>query len=798
MNVIESIELPDVLGLIVKPRYILGTTYTLSLAFFESAVFPNFKRDQLKSCLIICDALGYHNALTEAPALQGAAQDYLVVPAPVSGSFHAKVWIVVGDGEFLLLTGSGNLTQAGFIDNAELFDALHIKADAPPSSALLADIRSFVKGLAGMWSSDNHQHLLCVDTLNQIDQALGGISGSPKDVPESPRFLHSFQGRLVEQLPATTDAKELYIAAPYFGDSLQGLDLIAINYPSARVNLFPAVHSGSATDIPLEQLRKARKNARIAALKIPSKKKAFAHLKLFGVSAAADNSWSFCGSANCTLAAWEGPNVEAGLLRRVSPALLKELFSPSEQALPNGRRPKLNAHDFSDLLQCWATDTSEGLDLQMAGGDQSKFPLQEVCIRVRAGSHLAICEKKILFQSSKHVHLPWTSFDGWQRWRKVALCVELDAKDAKGRKVRAHCLVENRLLLSADPTHRSAWRGAQALLDAEGAPEMGDIAAIFSMARDVFGGKLLTVPMVKPADAGSGQKAKEVEFVGIAAWPPQPDTHELQRRLHSTALGQLKWFQHILKAFLKNPAIGETAHDHRHAYGSQPADEHEDYQKKKETDFGKMEERAIKQAERIWEEAHTDYQQLREKLFVLCPNSKNAMNIWPASIFAFLSTMAVFHSAKRKAADLPAKTGLDEGVLCDEFFRVMFNHRQQHDDFCCPKGFRYREERFRPLADDLFITFKIKLHSDLASVIIALAIDRQLRQESPILKKYPPLTNNQLDMACDESFKPDGEMRDACRRIWHRYLRGQSRKDSDAAFDQQFNNLFNLNIETAI
>jgi len=97
MNVIESIELPEVFGLIDKPRHILGTTYTLSLAFFESAVFPGFNRDQLRSCLIICDALGYHNALTEAPALQGAAQDYLVVPAPVSGSFHAKVWLVVGE-----------------------------------------------------------------------------------------------------------------------------------------------------------------------------------------------------------------------------------------------------------------------------------------------------------------------------------------------------------------------------------------------------------------------------------------------------------------------------------------------------------------------------------------------------------------------------------------------------------------------------------------------------------------------------------------------------------------------------
>jgi hypothetical protein len=169
-----------------------------------------------------------------------------------------------------------------------------------------------------------------VDTLNQIDQALGGISVSPKDVAESPRFLHSFRGRLVEQLPASADANELYVAAPYFGDSSQGLDLLAQKYSSARINLFPAVHSGSATDIPLDQVRKARKNARIAALTIPAKKKAFAHLKLFGVSAAADASWSFCGSANCTLAAWEGTNVEAGLLRRVSPALLKELFSPSE------------------------------------------------------------------------------------------------------------------------------------------------------------------------------------------------------------------------------------------------------------------------------------------------------------------------------------------------------------------------------------------------------------------------------------------------------------------------------------
>ncbi len=113
MNVIESIKLRDVFALVPKPRYILGTTYTLSLAFFESAIFPEFDRERLKSCLIITDSLGYPHALTEAAALQGAAQDYIVVRAPVSGSFHPKVWLIIGDSEAVLLTGSANFTQAG-------------------------------------------------------------------------------------------------------------------------------------------------------------------------------------------------------------------------------------------------------------------------------------------------------------------------------------------------------------------------------------------------------------------------------------------------------------------------------------------------------------------------------------------------------------------------------------------------------------------------------------------------------------------------------------------------------------
>ena len=308
LTVIESIKLSDVLRLVPKPKYVLGTTYTLSLAFFESVVFPFIDRSKLKSCLILCDAVGYQRALTEAAALQGAAQDYIVVPAPVSGSFHPKVWLIVGEGEAALLVGSGNLTQAGFMTNAELFDLIHLTAREAPPAELLASIRSFIKGLAAMWPPEDAEHLLCVETLLQIEQALSEFHPATSPDATAPRFLHSLQGPLIQQMPPAPGARDLYVAAPFFGNSLQGLNLLTARYSAATLNLFPAVHQGTATNIPLPQVRKTHKGAHISALAVPTKKGAFAHLKLYGIATGEDTAWLCCTSANCTEAAWQGPS----------------------------------------------------------------------------------------------------------------------------------------------------------------------------------------------------------------------------------------------------------------------------------------------------------------------------------------------------------------------------------------------------------------------------------------------------------------------------------------------------------
>lgn len=800
MDAIQSIELPEVLELIAKPRFILGTTYTLSLAFFESAVFPNFDRERLKSCLIICDTLGYHNALTEAAALQGAAQDYMVVRAPIPGSFHPKVWLVVGDNEIVLLTGSGNLTQAGFMNNAELFAALHFKQDAPMSTAMLADIRSFVTGLAGMWRSEDRQELLCVETLTEIDQALAGMPVVAKSETQSSRFLHSFQRPLLEKMPELANARELYIAAPFFGDSLQGVELFAKRYPTARLNLFPAVHSGQATNLPLAQAKKSYPEARFSQLSFPAKKDAFAHLKLYGIELSDGTAWLYCTSANCTQAAWQGPNVEAGLLRAVRHTDLAAYFVPGKNKLPTERLEMEGQGNQSETLLCWAVDTGAGVDLLMSGNHREQLPLNEANLVVRAGSGIATCDKSALFSTSCRTHIPWTAFEGWNRRRKVSISLELNAKDSHGHAVHSVCLVENRLLLSADPVHRSAWRGALALLDAQGAPELGDIAAIFSLAGEMFDGNLMHPSDDQAQSVTAKPKTGSAdEPVSIAVWPPQQDSHELRKKIGSAAHGQVQWFQNILKSLLQNDPTRHQLDPEGHGNDAvlddeQDADNNPQREEANRNEERDLADRAVRTAKRLWERAYKDYTRLTDKLKVLCPTAEKATNLWPASIFVFLSTMAVFQAARRLAPNL--SLGISAEMLCDDFMRAMFNQRRQPSDYCRPKGHPYHsDEKFPPLANDLYARFKISPHPDLATVLLALVIDRQLR--NPVFYPGTGGRNHQLDLICGTEFVATPEIRETCRRVWKRYLCDPKRKAIDGSFVKDFDKFFNLSTNEA-
>ena len=456
---IEKIKLSQVIGLVPKPKYVLGTTYALSLAFFESVVFPCLGRSNLRSCLILCDLMGYQRALAEGAALQGAAQDYMVVPSPLPDCFHPKVWLLIGDSEAVLLSGSGNLTQAGFMTNVEFFDALHFSEATPATPKLLRNIRPFIRGLAQMWPPADSHRLLCVETLGHIQEPLAGIPVTASEGNTAPRFVHSFDGPLIEQMPEVPDARELYVAAPFFGNSLGGLNLLADRYPAAKLRVFPAVHNETATDAPLKQLSDSYKNATASRLSVPMKRKgALAHLKLYGIAGHNTTAWVYCTSANCTEAAWHGRNVEAGILRSIPHAELSTYFVADNTPLPQGTIAYEGHHLPGDMLRFWACDTGSGIDISIAESCANHLPLRDVTVTVRSGSNLAVCRKVALFENGRFAHIANSAFPDWQRRRKMAVCVDIQATAAMGVVVRGSCFVENRLLLTADPIHRSAWQ----------------------------------------------------------------------------------------------------------------------------------------------------------------------------------------------------------------------------------------------------------------------------------------------------------------------------------------------------
>ena len=774
--------------MIPKPKYVLGTTYTLSLVFFESVVFQYIDKDKnnLKACLIICDNEGHQRALSEAPALQGAARDYMVQPAPISGCFHPKVWIVVGEDEAVLLVGSGNLTQAGFINNAECFDAIHFKQEAPIEPAMLKSVQKFLTGLAQLWPEQDRKHVLCSEMLTRMSETVGNLPTATSDSSESPRFIHYFNGKLISQLPDDPEASELFIASPYFANSLKGLDEFTRKYPKAKLNIFPAVHGQKATDFPLKAFKAKHPKAMISRLNTEPKTKAFAHLKLYAIRNGGPNAWLCCTSSNCTQAAWVEPNIEAGLLRQIPAKRVGNYFAKDSTRLPEANISLARESNATTTIQCWASDTSTGIDIAIPTSEEKTTPWKNARITVRAGSALGCYEKPDMFQSGLTSHINWGSFPNWNRRHPGAVLLEIEANDSNNSPIRATCFLEDRIQLSADPEHRKALRGASALLDPEAMPDMADVSALFELVRNLFDGTLIKRT---PHDSGiPPTKQAEEENTAVALWPPEEHVQIHNSKFGQTEAGKIKFFQRILTKLLggSDPGEGSPTKKTTPDTGQNDEDDNNDNSSDAEKRLVKQQEDASKRAKRMWNEAQQSFNRLYDRLNAYYITADSAKNLWPAAIYNFLAILATMSSAKRLLPELRESSLAQED--CDSFLWLILRKRIQDEDFCPPKNYRitYKTTKFPSIADNLFEEFHIRIHPDLALLPLALVIDQKMRTVQDIRPSRWIDYTNQL---FEPNYTPDEGARKACRRIWHTYVCDR-KNATDEQFDTTFDELF--------
>lgn len=540
--------------------------------------------------------------------------------------------------------------------------------------------------------------------------------------------------------------------------SATGLNLLVTRYLDAELKVFPAVHEETATDVPLKKLSQAYKDAKVSRLSIAAKSTgALAHLKLYGIGGSErDTAWLYCTSANCTEAAWSGSNVEAGILRSIPHSELSLYFATDDRALPQGLIGYEQKGSSGDILHFWASGIDARIDIVVSENCASYLPLRDVIMTVRSGSSLEEHRKETFFEEGRFGHIDWKLFTDRQR-----------------------------LLLTADPVHRSAWRGTLMLLSEEGVPELADIAAIFTLARDVFGGTLIRTPKVVPTDVGDAKAHNERTPVAVAVWPPLAEFPGLHKRIGGTGAGQLQWFQRILTMLLQDEKSETVTY---RLPDEEPFSDGTDEPGSKER-RAKEEKHKRTVAAGIWAKAKNEYDHIQNRLLELCPTSENAPNIWPAAVFAFLFETAIFRAVRRIAPGVDF--GTDAGTLCEEFIWTMLHERKQGDDFCCPKNSRYRHDKFPALAEDLRETFTVQLHFELTTVVLSLIIDQKLRCSAESGLQSWRLS---FQRVCDEDFVADANTLAACQRIWRRYLRDVIRKETDSEFAEVFNAICNTKL----
>jgi hypothetical protein len=675
-----------------KPQYVLGTTYTLSLAFFESVIFRDktISKSDLRKCLVLCDTLGYQRAMAEATALRSATRDYLVATAPHSSSVHAKVWLMVNDQQLAILVGSGNLTRSGFIDNLELFESLHFKAGGPGRRFGEA-VKRFVAGMRGLWRNIDSSSLLVIETLKEIEHAIDGVVGTLVPEPDdSPWFWSSFeQNTAIDAMRSFAPCRKVSVAAPYFGHSVEGLKLVRDACAPEELQVYPAVHYQNAIDIPAAELKKLSKTS-LALLQLTENTNAFAHLKLYGLETQSGKNWLFTTSANCTVAALTNKNIEAGVWRPVAPQMLAAYFQPSTSVVPESLTQLDSSAAGNGWITMWATDCGPFVELIVSEQAQNRLPLREVEVALLIGGGRRTTKRKALFENLRTDRISWGDF-GEIRQTAFARALEVSGIEKNGKELRVLVLVDDLVELTAEPAQRSAWRAARTILGTEGVPEFGDIAALMQLASEVAADQETASEMTTSAREPSGS-TEAVRRDKIAIWPPQPVMLDFSH-YQSSGSGHIYWFDRILAAFA-NPSARTVANSVK------PSDATSNESDRGDEDEEELPQQQINACDRLWKRAKDALDTLARRLSMLELSDRRKHRVWGPSLVVFLSVLAVKRAvlrATKEQCEVPRTSDLAE-----QYIRLMFLDRVPPEDFDARSESPYFEMgTFPPLATDL-------------------------------------------------------------------------------------------------
>jgi hypothetical protein len=242
--------------------------------------------------------------------------------------------------------------------------------------------------------------------------------------------------------------------------------------------------------------------------------------------------------------------------------------------------------------------------------------------------------------------------------------LKLQANAVDGNPIKGAAFVDQPLLLTSDPVHRSAWRATLAILDREGLPEASDLACVFHLVQDLFQPATVISGNEATVAPASGRRPRE-DVDKTPIWPPVSDGF-VPRHLHTGQEQTVQWFQKILSELLGRtqatmPAFSpaSTSADREEHIGTEPPE---------------VSPALLRATRSVWGPATDSYERLIEQLNSMQVTAEAARKIWPVSVAILLVTLATRRQIVRCVADADVPPVAE---LVGRFLRAAFVDRHQ-------------------------------------------------------------------------------------------------------------------------
>lgn len=312
----STVVLPDVLQGQWSSAIIL--TYGADLGFFEQRLAGQLAQVPLR--LVLGDSRRLSEKLVEAATtgqrLKMANRSYLAAPIRHSKAAHAKLILLLGPHEGVLVVGSGNLGQDGYASPGELWNVFRYHDEQPQHLDEFANARTLIDGLA-------IRELLDPPTVELIQTLWGTAPWLPTSTTSPAALCHNLNQPLIDRLAAAVDwpVREVITHAPFYDPDCAALRRLIELFRPERLRVLIS----RDTSVDPEQLASAMAkaaNATLEVIEVTSDPTAYIHAKWIHLKGDTKEA-ILTGSANLSRSALLHTaaygNIEAGIITIADP-----------------------------------------------------------------------------------------------------------------------------------------------------------------------------------------------------------------------------------------------------------------------------------------------------------------------------------------------------------------------------------------------------------------------------------------------------------------------------------------------